>query len=283
MQKVHVEIYERPLVAQVTYCAVPDECPLHEDGMCLIARKATGERTCPYGRVERYARNADGDEFRSRWQGDAAYGRLSVPVNPVMVFAVRELVFLRLGSVGINYDTGTDAEVRNRLRVRANSHGMWLGNPTISDSELWVPREAVDAEFFANVCAYRPRALLTRREIKRFRAVEVPLILTSVKRALPEVHEELVREHPELAHIQVSRVGMMAKAGTIRDGAQINTEHGTFTKRGAYMYCTDYRDISLKAGDVRARGGATVVLPIGPDDTVVIEDGDWVTEDTVLL
>lgn len=207
-------------------------------------------------------------------------GSSKLPDDAVTIMQIGERVLLRLGAVGLAYDT--EAKARKERYAKANDRGMWITDPWFGETSLWVPRDALDAEFFANACGFVPHELFGG-VIEDYQRRHVPTVVERLKDVLPEIHEELVSMRPELAKRVVDHTGRRAKAVTLSDGLILKDRNGNvFEKRGNELVCTDFRSFLLDVCGVDARnGGATVMIPLSPNDTFVVKSNDWVTEETV--
>lgn len=288
--KVNIEFYggksifggrEKPLEADVTYCEAPNECPLHESGTCLMAARL-GRCDCIYGRTETvtgYTKRARKyGEFRRRFEDDPAYHALSLPTRRVITMRVRDMTFLKLGSIGLEYDSGEKGIGSGYWK--ANDSGVWVCDPYMGRKSVWVPTEAIDAKAFEFICRQHPQALFGG-EIKSFQQKDVPLIVESVRNVFPEVYEELVSANPDLAELKVDRTGMYADITTLRDGSTMTDRLGrTFTKTGMTVTCDDFDSSLVMPFGIQTRH-ARIEMPISEGTYVEVQSNDWVDEGTV--
>ena len=288
-QKVNVILYggksifsrkETPLSVDITYCDAADECPLRANGKCLLATRM-GFDICKHGRIERHkgytSRAMKYKQFREKYANDPLYNALDEPTDSVLMFTIGDETFVKLGLVGIEYDPDGGWKERKR---EANNYGMYVCDPWLGDKSLWVPTEALDADFFEQVCKFRPQAFLGGT-ITKFQKKNVPMIVHTLREVLPDVYAELIERCPELAERKLDHTGRYARALTLKDGSRLKDCHGNvFVKQGNHITCDSYKCTLDGVGDVTANGNATLTIEIGEKAYVEVKDNDWVCDET---
>lgn len=276
-QKIDIHLYggksifggrETPLTADITYCKAADACPLKKQGKCLMAARFSVHR-CKFARIERVkgytSRAKKYREFKERYESDPNYAALRVPEDHVLIMTIEGDVYIRLGSVGI--DRGEDGRLR-------------LVDPWLGDKVLWVPRQELSAEFFESACRFVPRSLISSSPIKDYQEKDVPMILHQLRDVLPDIYEELIRRHPELAERKLDHRGRYAKTLTLKDGSKVADSNGNvFVKKKGHMVCRHFKSSLVGPYGVRAKD-AILVMPIPDDAYTEVESNDWVTDET---
>lgn len=289
-QKVNVCLYggksilsrkETPLSVDITYCDAAEECPLRTEGKCLLATRVSFD-TCKHGRIERHkgytSRARKYGQFRERYESDPLYNALDEPQDNVLIFTIGKDAFVKLGLIGLEYDPNGG---RKEYKGNPTSHGMYVCDPWLGEKSLWVPIDALDADFFERVCKYRPRAFIDNLEIKDFQQKHVPMIVNVLKNALPDVYAELVQRCPELAQRKLDHRGRYAKALTLKDGSRLTDCHGNvFVKQGNHITCDCYSNVLVGVDGMKAKGDATLTIKIDAGAYVEVKDNGWVTEGT---
>ena len=272
---------ETPLSADITYCDAADECPLRKRGKCLLASRM-GRCNCIHGRIERRkgytSRAMKYRKFMDTYESDPMYNALGFPQDNVVIMAIGNDVFLKLGMIGLDYDP--DTKGWKEFGVRANDRGMFICDPWMGESSIWVPRDALDVDFFEKVCDFKPRTMIDNREIKDFQTKNVPMIVKGLGEALPDMYEALIALRPELADKKMDHRGRYARAVTLKDGSIMADALGnTFVKHGSEIACHDFTSVLVGINGIEARG-ATITIPIREDAYVEVMDNDWVCDDT---
>lgn len=288
-QKINVMLYggksifggrEVPLRAKITYCDAADECPLRKQGKCLIPHPTMN---CKHGRIEVIkgytSRAKKYGEFKRRFKEDPLYGALTDPRDDVMIMTIGEDVFLKLGRIGLDYDPESNGWKQSY--AKANDRGMYVCDPWMGEKCLWVPRDAVDVDFFEKVCKYRPMAFLDNKVISEFQQKNVPMIVHVLKDVMPDIYAQLIERCPKLAEKKLDHRGRDARAKTLRDGAEICDNGGNrYTKFMDMLICENYGSFFAGPVGTRAHGDSVLVIRLHDDDYIEVKDNDWVCDTT---
>lgn len=271
---------ETPLSVDITYCDAADECPLRANGKCLLATRM-GFDICKHGRIERHkgytSRARKYSQFRERYASDPLYNALDEPTDNVLMFTIGDETFVKLGLVGMEYEPDGGWKEYKGLPT---SRGMYVCDPWLGHKSLWVPTEALDADFFEQVCKFRPQALFGGT-IAEFQQKHVPMIVHVLKEVLPDVYAELVDRCSELAERKLDHTGRYARALTLKDGLRLTDCHGNvFVKQGDHITCDNYNCTLVGVDGITAKGNATIAIEIGETAYVKVEDNDWVCDET---
>jgi len=294
MQKISVAIYggkpvfgggrERPLVAEVTYCDVPDECPLKRKGMCLQAQRL-GSCHCPHAKVSGFkgytSKAKKYKEFADTWKSDPLLNALKCPSSPVVIFEVCGSVFLKLGHMKLEYNEQESGWMEGYNRV-GKSHIWTTRDAWRSREYLWVPRAEVSAEVFSVIC-HRYTYYLMGGRIEEWNEKQVPMVVDQLRVNLPDVYSDLCELDPELVGRPMDHTGRYARVLTLRDGSEMVDCHGNvFRKEGSELVCDDYNSTLVGPQALAARG-ATLIMRPSESDAVKVESNDWVTDTTEFL
>lgn len=279
MEKINVNLYggkgifggrETPLEADTIYCDSYNSCQLYKEGKCLNCRAFRGIK-CLKGRVETkhgYTHKAlKYWSFRGMYEKDEVYNKLSYPRNHVAVVA--DLIYLNLVYVGISKKTAEDS-------FRKTSYNYVIKPGYYSDTSVLIPKEELTIDFLIDILSERPRALLGSL-IEDYQEKIVPDIIQDLKKALPELYNELIQVKPEF-NIQPNYVGKYAYMKTLADGSVLVDCHGNkAVKKGDYLYCEKYTK-----GFVPFDGEyAECTIKISPNKTYKVNDNNQCDDNTV--
>lgn len=279
MEKINVKLYggkgifggrETPLEADIIYCDSYNSCQLYKEGKCLNCRAFRGI-TCPKGRVETkhgYTHKAlKYWSFRGMYEKDEVYNKLSYPGNRVAV--IGDLVYLNLVYVGISKKTAEDS-------FRKTSYNYVIKPGYYGDTSVLIPKEELTIDFLIDILSKRPQALLGSL-IEDYQEKIVPDIIQDLKKALPELYNELIQVKPEF-NIQPNYVGKYAYMRTLVDGSVLVDCHGNkAVKKGDYLYCEKYTK-----GFVPFDGEyAECTIKISPNKTYKVNDNNQCDDNTV--
>ena len=293
-KKINVSLYggkpsfgggrERPLVAEVTYCDVPDECPLKRKGMCLKAQRL-GSCHCPHAKmdvVKGYTSRAKKyKEFVETWRNDPLLNALKCPSDPVVIFELDGKVFMKLGHMKLKYDEQESDWMEGYNRV-GKSHIWTTRDAWMDNAYLWVPREEVTAEVISVIC-HRYTYAFMGGMIDEWNEKQVPMVVDQLRVNLPDVYSDLCKLDHELVGRPMNHVGRYARVLTLRDGSEMRDCHGNvFRKEGGELVCDDYNSTLVGPQALAARG-ATLIMRPSESDVVKVESNDWVTDTTEFL
>lgn len=279
MEKINVNLYggkgifggrETPLEADTIYCDSYNSCQLYKEGKCLNCRAFRGIK-CPKGRVETkhgYTHKAlKYWSFRGMYEKDEVYNKLSYPGNRVAV--IGDLVYLNLVYVGISKKTSEDS-------FRKTSYNYVIKPGYYGDTSVLIPKEELTIDFLIDILSKRPQALLGSL-IEDYQEKIVPDIIQDLKKALPELYNELIQVKPEF-NIQPNYVGKYAYMITLVDGSVLVDCHGNkAVKKGDYLYCEKYTK-----GFVPFDGEyAECTVKISPNKTYKVNDNNQCDDNTV--
>ena len=153
-------------------------------------------------------------------------------------------------------------------------------DPWMGKDYLWVPRDAVDVDFFEKVCKYKPRYLMEYNVIEEFQQKNVPMIVHVLKDAMPDIYAQLIERCPKLAEKKLDHRGRDARTKTLKDGSNLKHHENTFTKFGDMLICDEYSDYFAGPTGTHAHGDSVLVIRLHDDDYVEVKDNDWVCDTT---
>ena len=267
--KINVDLYggksifggrETPLEAEITYCDKCESCSFYKNGECFsVGRWNTN---CKMGKkelVRGYTSRANKYyEFKRNWEKDECYHKLKEP--NITIGIIEDTVILNLELIKIN----------ENMKVEEN---VCLGRETL----VYIPLEKFTNDVIKQICDIRPETLFDRVPIKRYYKEIIPRFLYELKTNFNDIYTRFINEYPEYEK-EPDFVGRKAYIYTLND--DINIKDG---KRGKYNFIKkvgyligEYEDVRLPFNSKKAE----IKIKISEDMTCIIDDDNWVNENT---
>ena len=269
---------EKPLSADIIYCKAKEACPLYQKKKCICCRNAFDISNCPYGKTETIrgytSRAKKYSQFRSTYKDDPLYGALDRPQN-VHFRLIGDWCLISLPGLRVDYfDEKPEKldDIYHRFTgVRKN---ILYDDPFGFSSSCWIPVSDVDAQTFADLLGFRPRAFLGG-EITSYKEKIVPAFMHELEEHWPEMYEQVCELDPKLGELKIDWKGRKAKALTLKQGIELHKGSNVFVLEGDALVCPDYTDILVRVNGVEARH-AFVSIPLTEESAIEVEDNDWV-------
>ena len=235
MEKISVNLYggksifnkkESPLRAEEVYCDNYEKCSLFKNNCCLSVTAPFSTR-CKFGKVNRIqgytSRAKKYKEFRTKYEKDETYGKLSYPSN-CKIAIIDNNLFLDVGFAKIE-------ESNNEYNVNSVNFG---------SSENWIELEKFDCNLLYKICTYKPYAIMGG-EITSYKEKYIPDMLLQLKKLLPELYNDFITKYPEFDKAP-NYIGKYAYIKTlVKDSVLIDSNGNKFIFNGEYLICENWK------------------------------------------
>ena len=270
---------EQPLYGHQVYCSCGRGCQFRQNGQCVcVPSRMLALSWCPYGnehtakgytsRAQRYF------SFKMRYEDDPTYMALQGVGDMAYLRLVGDYAYLHLPELRI----AADREGAEGTRVGRDGQ-IRIGNPIFGGTETWLKQGLIDVEAIIAICESVPRSSWTGERLDSYQEKTVPAFIEDLRIHWPAMYAELESARPDLCGREVDYRGRKARIATLRAGIALPSFGGNkfvLSDDRTELRCDDFRDISVRVGTAKARGGATVVLPVGEDDVIEVKDNAWV-------
>lgn len=276
MDKINVGLYggksifggkETPLTAKIIYCDRYETCELYKEHKCLNVVEPFSAR-CKYGTVESIkgytSRAAKYHAFRESYKNDNMYNKLSYP---------RDFSFLEIG----DYYVVNIAHTKIYYRSESTSferEGWRIDTPFGGTSVSFIPKEEFTLELLTRIVKFVPLDI-GNRSIRDTKSVNN--FLVEVRKRLPDLYNEFLKDNPQYEDIKTNYVGRYAYINTMTRGSELVDPHGNkFIFKDGYLYCDNYKlsflPFNSKVGELK--------IKVTDDMTYKITDNSQVNENT---
>lgn len=251
--------------AEVVACDC-ESCSLRENGMCLrVVSIARNKNICKYGVRHVYEGYTPAARSCQEWlhvfKSDECYRKLLNVPSAVHFAVIGDYYFIDTTYVGVKW---TDDKYEITSDFGANTY-------------VFVEKDKATAKFFIDLLTYTPRAMLGGA-IKEYRQSIVTLIMNDIRKLVPELYAEIIRDYPGL-DVDPDFVGKYVYVKTLKPGIDIQLDdYGVFhlSDDRKTLTCDDYRSVFLPFGAKTSK----IAIDVTDKLTYKVKSNDETCEDT---
>ena len=265
---------ETPLEADEIYCEMFDQCSFYKEGKCLRCRSFLAP-TCRFGRnniTKGYTSRAQKYyTFKSKYQSDEVYGKLSYPNRLVAVIGDTLYMNLKYTLVMKKKDDST--------RYCKCIEGYEISDRGFCNCDIFIPISDITNNLLYNIFSFKPQAMMGGH-IKDYNEKVVPEVLLELKKLLPDIYSSFITEHPEF-DFTPNYIGKKAYINSLKPGTKFKYKNKEWYYDGEFVSTTNF-DIGASSPWWLSDGKYSEIVKIKVNNKMLFEisDNSIVDEDT---
>ena len=245
--KINVNLYggkgifggrETPLEADEIYCDRAEECTFYKENKCLRCRSFLSP-TCKFGRnniIKGYTSRAmKYYEFKSKYQKDDVYNKLSYPKKHVAI--IGDMLYLYLVYPSVRKKTDTDNNWYEK-----SVDGYIISSGGLCSVATFIPLEDVTNDLLHAIFSFHPTAIMGG-VIKDYQERVVPEIIQDMKTVTPDMYKSFITAYPQYDR-EPNYIGKKVYIDSLKPGTKFKIKGVEWTYDGEYV-SAEHFDIGL--------------------------------------
>ena len=279
--KINVNLYggkgifggkETPLEADEIYCDMYEQCTFYKEGKCLRCRNFLAP-TCKFGKnnvIKGYTSRAmKYYDFKSKYQNDEVYNKLSYPKKLVAV--IGDNLYMNLKFTLVRKRKETDEKWKRDV------DGYFISEVGFCSGDVFIPLNEVTNDLLYAIFSYNPHAMMGG-VIEDYQKKVVPEVLQDLKKAAPDIYNNFILKHPEY-NIAPNYIGKKAYINSLKPNTKFQYNGHEWLYDGEYV-STENFDIGLaspwwgsgvKRSDIKMKVTDNMLFKIN-DNSIVDEN-----------